>query len=372
MTLWDINTTVMSVILAITSFGTIFYIFIVIAGAAFTSCPYQTPGALILRHILLHIYHNLPLVLHALYSISSSAVRGSTCIAVFIAWQDDLRGPEYSIGEITFSLVLTLLLPIWLVYDIYLLVQVMFRASFANACRVYGWVCKLYELDPQGAVLDLQCITWVLQTSLDKAIHLLTLKSLMAVTTLADSNPTLVSTCFSILVSCVAVVGDNVVITRGSEELVVVSALCCLRTLSHLTTMDPESSVFKDVHWKYTSTFPLKTDFSGFPSCHHFKIIHRIFYPPRRVAQWQTLEWNNLELPSNLHVFLVQFAKYEYQKRRCQKVPHWILRFALHCLSQCPLPPASVVTDCLLIIAIDLGCAIPDATTVDKRYVYIC
>ena len=375
--LWNINTIVMSVVLGITSFGIVLYIFIIIAGATFAGCPYQTPGALILRYILLHIHHNLPLVLSALHSVSSSAIRGSTCIAVFIAWQDDLTGPEYSIGEITFSLVLTLLLPIWLAYDIYILMQVMVRTSYAHACRIYGWFCKKHEsnpqvamLDLQTAVLDLECITWVLQTSLDKAIHLLTLKSLMAVTTLANSNPTLVSACFSILVSCVTVVGGDVVVTKGSEELVVVSALCCLRTLSHLTTIDPESSVLRDVRWQYTKTFSVKTDFKDFPSYHYFSIIHHIFYPPRRLAQWQTLEWDGYNISSNVNVFLVQLAKSEYQRRRCQKVPRWILRFALHCLSQHPLPPTSVVTDCLLIIATDLGCVIPSAITVDKRYVY--
>ena len=43
--LWEINMTVASVVIGITSFGVLSYLFIVIAGAAFESCPYQTPGA---------------------------------------------------------------------------------------------------------------------------------------------------------------------------------------------------------------------------------------------------------------------------------------------------------------------------------------
>jgi len=49
--LWGINTTVVSVILSVAVFGLIFYIFIVAAGAAFVSRPYQTPGAQILRYV---------------------------------------------------------------------------------------------------------------------------------------------------------------------------------------------------------------------------------------------------------------------------------------------------------------------------------
>jgi len=43
------NTTVTSVILGITSLGILFYLFIVIAGSAFASCPYQTPGSRIIQ-----------------------------------------------------------------------------------------------------------------------------------------------------------------------------------------------------------------------------------------------------------------------------------------------------------------------------------
>jgi len=48
--LWEYNTTVASVVIGVTSFGVLFYLFIVIAGTVSVNCPYQTPGADILRH----------------------------------------------------------------------------------------------------------------------------------------------------------------------------------------------------------------------------------------------------------------------------------------------------------------------------------
>jgi len=42
--LWEINATIVLVVLGVTSFGVLFYLFIVVAGAASVSCPYQTPG----------------------------------------------------------------------------------------------------------------------------------------------------------------------------------------------------------------------------------------------------------------------------------------------------------------------------------------
>jgi hypothetical protein len=60
-------------------------------------------------------------------------------------------------------------------------------------------------------------------------------------------------------------------------------------------------------------------------------------------------------------------AMAEYQQ--VQKVPKWVLHFTLNSLSLDPLPPASIVADCLTIIAIDLGCDIPNIVTSDERCV---
>ena len=50
--LWEIDLTVALVVLSVTSFGLVSYAFFIIAGTVSASCPYQTPGAHFLRHIL--------------------------------------------------------------------------------------------------------------------------------------------------------------------------------------------------------------------------------------------------------------------------------------------------------------------------------
>jgi hypothetical protein len=49
--LQDINVTIASVVLGVTTFGLTLYVFVVVAGTIFTSCPYQTPGAQALRFL---------------------------------------------------------------------------------------------------------------------------------------------------------------------------------------------------------------------------------------------------------------------------------------------------------------------------------
>ena len=348
--LWGINTTVASVILGVTLFGVASYTFIVIAGAASASCPYQTPGAHILRR---------------LHSAFSPIIRDSKFIGLLAGWWENLMGLKWSS-----FLMSTLLLPVHLILDIYLLVQAIARAFVAIPHKVHGWFHGAPRQDPQIMVLDVQCITWALQVSPEKTIHLLALKLLATITTLGNFSPTLASTCFEILMGCLVIIDNKVMVIHKSEELVAASALCCLHTLSQLTAMDPASSVLKGIYQWYTKTFPPEANFEGLPSYHCFVVIHRIFYPSHKLPQQQTLQWKDYELPSNEHVVLAQLAQFEYQRKQ-HEVPRWILQFALHHLSRNPLPPTPIVTSCLSIIAIDLGCTIPNIQTPDERYAHL-
>jgi hypothetical protein len=54
--LWEISITVALVVLGVTSFGVLLYVFIVIAGTVSDNCPYQTPGSRILRYLGQKLY----------------------------------------------------------------------------------------------------------------------------------------------------------------------------------------------------------------------------------------------------------------------------------------------------------------------------
>ena len=370
--LWGINTTIASVVIGITSFGVVFYAFIVIAGAASANCPYQTPGARILRHIHHHIHrHILPLIQTTLHSAFSSTIN-SSCISSFISLWGVIQNERWSVFYFLCPLLCILSLPFSLARDACLLVRTMIMGAITLVCGMRNRFCWVRSPRVDGleqqvvASKDLQCISWILQMPLDKAIHISTLKSLAAMTALADFDPALVSACFDILAGCVAVVGREVVINRGSEELATLSDLCCLRAISHLAAMDPTSSVLKDVRQRYTETFPLEADFGSFPPCRSLAIILNISYPPQLKIQQK-----DYGLLGNEHIIPIQLSRLEYQKKRHGKVPRWFLRFVLHHLCQDPLPPTPVVIDCLSVVVIDMGCTVSDTTTLDERYVHI-
>jgi hypothetical protein len=372
---WDINTTVASVVLGVTSFGVLFYLFIVVEGVISPSFPYQTPAVHILRHI--------PHILGVLRSVIFPLIEGSlsycrlTCI---------LTG--YKNGKLLSStahlLAITFSLPILLGTDIFFIMVYAVQGS-VEFVRLH------FQPEQQTAAPDLRCISWTLQTSLEEPV-LLSALDYLATTMLPDFDPTLVVNCFNVLFGCVKTTNGSVVINRGSEKLATMSALCCLHTLSHLEATYPLSRFLDGIRQRYTRVFRSETNFDNLPFSHTLGAIHRVFYPTyagrthylmgleqETLYTWsvggvQRVRWENYTPSGDEHVIvacaLARLAQFE-KWRRGVKVPRWLLRFALHFLSQDPPPPTSVVVSCLSIIAIDLGCDVPKTMTSDNRYVYV-
>ena len=347
--LWEINTAVATVVLSVTSFGVLFYLFIIIAGAASMSCPYQTPGAHILRRTVRWIPH-IPGTLR-------TSVKKSICYAIISAVWD-----IFSLTDVAPMFLYILPLPFWLIVDVCRAVS---WPLVAFSHRAYLWLQRVSELPM--AVLDLHCISWTLQTSLDGPVRLSTLDYL-AMTTQANFDPSLVADCFGILIGCIKSINDEAVITQGMEQLAPVTALCCLHTLSHLMVTDPTLRALGSVHRQYFKTFPLMTNFNALPSSHILGSIHRTLYPGYWFAHWKSPRWEDYKPSSDEHVVVARaLAKISRVRRHSwagMKVPRWLVRFALHFLSQSPLPSISVVIGCLSIIAIDLDCGdIPNTET---------
>ena len=413
--LWEINTTVASVVLGFTSAGVLFFLFIVIAGACFMSCPYQTPSAQLLRQVagpfrqarqVLDALHNtlhtlcwisrvlrrdpnilrrVPGVLrrvpdilryiadaircvpHPFYRVSSDPVKRSICYQILkMAWRE-LKYPSPATTPTV--LLFILLLPIWLTMD---------------ACTAIIWLLVWFARrleqgsEQQTALLDLRCISWTLQTSLDAPVRLSTLNYL-ASAALANFDPSLVVNCFNVLFGCVRVVYGQVVITQGMEQLVAVTSMCCLQTLSHLMAMDPTSRVLEDTYRRCRRAFPFTIYLDNLPFSHTLYIIHHLSFreipgqngrETRRQIQWEGYEPPNTEHVIVAHA-LVNIGWYKYQRRGYERIPCWILRFVLYSLSQHPPPPTSIIVDSLAIIAIALGCGTLNATASDERCVRI-
>jgi len=120
----------------------------------------------------------------------------------------------------------------------------------------------------------------------------------------------------------------------------------------------PPPSALEDVRQRYLRVFSTYADFHGHQFYHVMNAVCCLFIPcmGRRSFQWNGYEPSTCEHAIVAHN-LVKITRFKCSRpRQKAKVPRWILRFALHSLSLDSLPPASVVADPLLIIAIDLGC----------------
>ena len=308
--IWGINTAIALVVLSVTLFGVIFYTFIVVAGTVSMSCPYQTPGAQILRYL----WQRLP-----------------NCSSLFPTKHSVVQYPK----------------------------------AQPNLEQVS---------DQEGTALDFPCISWMLRTSLDRHINQLTLKFLASVLMSPGFKTTIITDCFNVLTGCVSITDDNqVVVLRGSEQLAEAATGCLLGALSHSSVMDPGSNILKDVYRQYNRIFPPKANLQHLHFHHMINGVHYLF---NRHDHPKGLSWKgvNPSTPENcLHMHsLVKVAWLCYQRLGLgqKKVPRWILHSAFHCLLWKPKLPASVVADCMLIVAIDLGCNVSDhdIRNPDKRY----
>ena len=377
--LWEANTTVAWIILGVTSFGLSLFLFIVVAGAVSDSCPYQTPGA----RLLCRLFH-APGVL---FSLFSAAFKNTNSYAMVIMVRD--RMPRGLVENIFVLLFLVSLLPILLIVD--LLIYVVSPSSTLNSLYVpeRPWRRTSGQL---RTISDVNCISWILRTSLDEPTRLLAMK-FHATTTLHEYKPTLAVDYFDVLLRCVKVVKGSAIVIEGFEHLARVSAPCCLNTLSHLAMLDPISGVLDDLRQQYIRVFPPGTNFNNLPFFHILGIIHCVFYPihvQRRLplsvsdrilhlawrgAQTSWVQWEGHRSASyGEHTMVaysvLKFSQLEIKRTVRAKVPRWALRFVLHAISQESMPATSVVVACLGIIKGGfIGCCAGPSMIVNQRCV---
>ena len=363
--LWEIDVTVACIALGATALGVIFYIFVVVAGTVSASCPYQAPAARILRL-------TLPRIIGIFHSTLYILLDGSLCISLFPDVQGNWRNWKGSVSKL---LKYVPFFPVFLFYDTWqffvLTARVLIVLSGTPIIffrRVYN--ARSVRTHGPNQRTDLECISWMLQTSLETNIRMLALKFLATAPISTHFNPVLVSDCFDILTDCIKVNNSNVVTTQGLEELAEVSIVCFFRTYSHLSIVDPTSSVLADTRQRYRMTFPSGLDLSGFPFPHALGIAHEAFYP--RWGAHTPIEWKDYRPGGYEHVTvahaLAKFSLSRYQWKRPYGVPHLCRGFAVHFLTQAPPPPRSIVANCLLIMAIDLDCDVPDIMVLEERY----
>ena len=394
--LWEVDLTVASVVLSVTVFGGILYLFIIIAGAASESFPYQTPPAQICRYILRQFrLHLLPTLRSAFITtagvISSNLYllsQTSACCRLLPQWRLYMRRPWYSINNVIYTLMALISPPVALAFDVYLLGGTILRLLVAfrrilhhklvgrrrMAHRLFIDTSSLrtFMPDQHTIKLDLWCVSWILQTSLDPKVHLSTFNYLVSMSTLAKFHPTLVFDCFNIFTGCININNNQVVIVRGLEQLATVSANGFFRTLHYLATMDPTSSALALLQLRYRDVFPSELDFTSLPFHSTMTKIHAL---AGRFGNPRDIRWHNYKMTLHEHIpfaqRMLQAAQEGYQQTQHRKVPRWILHSTLYCLSLGPVSPPSVIADCLTIIAIDLGCEIPNAAISDERCVQI-
>ena len=198
------------------------------------------------------------------------------------------------------------------------------------------------------AKLDLRCVLWTLQISLEPLVRASTPKYLTTIPESTDFDHRLVEDCFHISVGYISIINNKVVVAQGLEELATLSARCFFQTFRRFSTSKEPSDVLRRVRQDYNEKFDALIDFRGVPFYHtmtHFHAFNFINHPnwaPRHVV-WIDYKPTDQELIPFARQ-MVEVAWVERQRTKARKVPCWILRFALRILSAVdPLSPPSVI-----------------------------
>ena len=235
--------------------------------------------------------------------------------------------------------------------------------------RVYfffGWWFNRSTPDP-----DLQCALWTLQTFPNGPVRLSTLKYLFTSAEFTNLDSTLIVEYFDLFAGCINISNNKVEVIQGSEQLAIVYARNFLHTFRRYLYSIPYMHVLENLRERYKRIFPPGTDFRGLPFCHTMVNIRGFV---TGVWQHPLVSWTDYR-PSNQELIpfarhMVEAAQEEYQQTENKKISRWILSFALHFLSLDPPAPASVIADCLTIIAIALDHDPSSALVSDERFIY--
>jgi len=180
------------------------------------------------------------------------------------------------------------------------------------------------------------------------------------------ANPAPATVYLNALLSHICIDHCRVTELPGSEQGTKVASLCLLRVLSGV---DPTSSVLDGICEHYVEVIPRMANFDGLHCYYAINAIHASLVTSQ-IRQF--FEWVDYEPDFQEHIFfantLVQVA---HNGIRHGKVPRWLLRFAIHSLSQYPPPPISVTIDCLTIIMVDLGYDVSHAGTSYSLWRYV-
>jgi len=183
------------------------------------------------------------------------------------------------------------------------------------------------------------------------------------------TNPAPAAIYLDALISSTDVNGDRVTARPGSERVARVASVCLLRILSGV---GPKSRVVEDTRQRYIGVIPYKANFDFEDPLRHSMIaIHALLISSHERLPF---EWMDYEPCAQDHAsFANTLVQVAYNRRQDEKVPRWVLRFSLHSMLLDPEPPTSVIADCLMIIAIDLGCDVSesDIRNLDKRYAWL-
>ena len=275
--LWDLQRTVSGVAVGITSLGVLFYILILVAGALYTSYPYQTPGSRIIRRIW--------------DKTLSSPVARFSGLSRRLTNLNHLLRPTRPNGRTS-------------------------RAPNANGHS---------GPEPTSYILDSDCVAWILERPLPGDVHAIALGFLVTLPFFQQTNPAVIIRCLDILLGCIDVGNSSCAVVLPELEFVANAAATALLHIQ-VQLHEAGSGSLDELRQGYRSRIQEDIAFARRPPI-TMTVLHFCMYDMlyRTFPSWrQNSEYLHLGLETVSKALTIRSK----QHRRVRgKVPRWTLRF---------------------------------------------
>lgn len=345
--LWIIDHTIAKMVVGVTSFGVLFYGFIVISGTMSYNCPFQTPSSLVLRSIATYDNEHRRYLSRAC-SLVSSAVRlvSSPLLFYRVLYRAAPTEPDQKFEE-----------------DVELLAS-------ADVSQEMDPIFNEKEVDWDGYTSDARCITWMMEASTDRDVAMSAMRMVPEVEWHAgvDTVPSLLHL-YDTVNACLDLTGNRPSLIPTMRNKAYAATKAFVHLFIQRCCVNKEEVPILALRTKHRS-------FGSHLGLYDNDLKSLLLMMDHIIQGFKDILWSEQHFSQShtawmCHILVYHLWENKNGDPRRNHLPEGLYQLLEQTLSCEPPPAQPVVADCLLILSLTIGLPLDakDLWMVDKRYV---
>lgn len=345
--LWIIDHTIAEMVVGVTSFGVVFYAFIVLSATLSYNCPFQTPSSLLLRSIL--TYDNE----HRRYLSRTCSLISSGLRMLF--------SPLYCYRVIYHAA------PTELNHKLEEDIEL---STSTEATQEMSPIFKEQEVDWDGYTSDARCLTWMMEASTDRDVAMSAMRMVPEVEWHAgvDTIPSLLQL-YDTVSACLDLTGTRPSLIPTMRNKAYVATKAFVHLFIQRCCVDKEEVPILALRTKHRS-------FGSHIGLYDNDLKSLLLMMDHIIQGFKDILWTEPDFSQSHTAWLCHILVYHLWEMnrngdaRRNQLPEGLYHLLEQTLASEPPPAQPVVADCMLILSLTIGLPldVKDLWMVDKRY----